>query len=779
MVVLESTLRIDVAQFTVLDVDGQLELLKRIKFNILGNDRAKEILIENGTFQVIVDLLGRGEVELVVLKELSVLISLFSFKKENVSKLIAAGAIRCLISSCLNQQALYLGNLKALINILSLSSETHIDLRSSLGKDLIKLLLRILDRRNGHDLSLVFTACILIPYLPLHYLIPLVPAIFSQLSVLLKPVFTHISRDSSFEPTFVNYDNCLIDQSLPLSPPKLMIPNEVSPLLYSLAHIIPVVGSKFKLPKPLYFCLTALLTNESMNIRLLALNVLTFYSKYHLAGETKEVNYKKLVPPLINLVDQTRNFEYEEFTATSNYRIKHEMTPLFLLSILCKEDDILIDYLANCRIIDKVCEIIISNYNLSSTFKTEDTLNKVSDCFLILSGICSSREHYREEIVKYDLSVILSDILIRHYNILEEIQTSSVKQKNVDFVFELSNTVALSVCYFIRSLSRSVSLLRTYLLDLKITDLLVKLLRFPDLDSISDDLAGAQVVLKSVILGIISNFILDFSALKEDVLKNDISHAIALFIDDSNHDLLRISSLTLVGNYLSGISDKRSKDKFIGLISVNKIFELCYDDNSKVQERCFSIIRNLCLCSPSHGKKVMKGFVNSPLAKAHGDTDFLLFLTKKLILSDPHTDVDLVSNICYILVHLALSNERNRSAIVENHNLLHMIYSLLDDRQKTVSESKIVSPCIWLLINLTWKDETSSSESELEEIDVEISPRPLREPVKLLNAAERSAQLDKMGFHAIMTRLTREALTLDNRERSKTALVQLRPHSYS
>ncbi|ODV94841.1 hypothetical protein PACTADRAFT_17521 [Pachysolen tannophilus NRRL Y-2460] len=815
----------DIDKFKALSLESQLENLKNVKLKILGNDKDKERLIKNGSLANLVDILrDDSDLQFQVLKDVAVVISSFSYSKKNSNYLVQQNIIEILILSCISHYSLCEYHFKTLINILSFHPELKIDLSTESGSDLIRLFIKIISNKSTNTL-LLFSTCILLPYLSASYLTPLVKPILNKLSLLLKPIFYYVFKENNTESNISNYDNCFSNDIPPNSPPHSIIPNEVSPLLYSLAHIIPELDS-FKLSKPIYYCLTSFLKNESLNIRLAALNVLTLYSKYNLTENIKEINYKKLVPPLINLIDTTKSFSYEEFTINSNYRVKQNMTPLYLLSILCKEDDIIIDYLANCKVIDEICDIIIKNYSLTTKTKSEDALHKVSFCFLILSGICSSREHYREQVIKFKLSPITVDILSNHIKILAQynkVVEIGQKPKNADLVLQLSNSITLSTCYFIRSLSRSVSLLRTYLLDLKITDLLLKILKQPQVITDDCDLKDGEVILKSVVLGIISNFVLDFSAFKEDIVKSEISSLLAEFITTSDYDMIKIYSLAMIRNFLYGINDNSTKDKFINKISLEKIFELCYSPNVKIQEQCFNIIRNLCSGSLNYSDKIISEFNISKIAKLQKEKGFLDFLNKKLSTLDPAKDVELMSSICYILVHLAASNENNRSRLMANISLLKTLLRVLDDYKV---DSKIKLPCIWIIINLTWKDDTSpidndssstpeedaDEEDDQEEVEADaeaevdddvdadvdddddvmdvdeelpskvpknsnnnsdISNRNNNNVVRKSSARQRVRKLTDMGFYSTIKNFINSSYSLDIKERAKTALFQL------
>ncbi|KAI4123147.1 MAG: hypothetical protein LQ338_005414 [Usnochroma carphineum] len=109
----------------------------------------------------------------------------------------------------------------------------------------------------------------------------------------------------------------------------------------------------------------------------------------------------------------------------------------------------------------------------------------------------------------------------------------------------------------------------------------------------------------------------------------------------------------------------------------------------------------------------------------------------------PQTDI--VTSVCYIVVHLAAGRPRHRQLLVSQSELLKLILPLFAH-----PDPQIRSCCAWIVINLTWVDDQSDHS----------------------NCRERAKELVRLGWYEKLQVLESDPV-LDVRERTKTALHQI------
>lgn len=115
----------------------------------------------------------------------------------------------------------------------------------------------------------------------------------------------------------------------------------------------------------------------------------------------------------------------------------------------------------------------------------------------------------------------------------------------------------------------------------------------------------------------------------------------------------------------------------------------------------------------------------------------------------PQTDI--IVSVCYIIVHLAAGNTRQRQLLISQVELLKLIVPLFSHPSKDVRAC-----CLWIVINLTWIDDVSDN----------------------MNCKARARELKKHGVYEKLQHMEHDA-DLDCRERARTAgnqmLTLLRP----
>lgn len=692
-----------------------------IKQKVLGNDREKTFVDIAG----IVSLLQNAESP-IVLRNASIIIQSFSYTKTNADILMGNNIVKVLIESSVKNSQLLDIHSRTLVNVLSHYSESLVNLSCvERGEELIDILKDTIQGNSSE--SAVFDACVLVAFLSSKNLITLYVPIMERLSFVLAPTILG-ETDGDVE---------------------------AIPLLFALSRLIDMDDS-IEIPHHFCTCMSTLLKSSSWGLKLAAADVLTSYCTQN--KQFRKLYYIRLIPPLVDLIDNS-------LEATSV--LPHSVTPLHLLSKLCQQDDSFIDHIAGNAIIEKMCDIITSSY--PSKDLSKNILYRVSDSLVILGGISSHTERFRDQIVKFDLSGILIDILNRYVNIINEFSSNCPENEQCKYsIYRLSNSLTTSACYLIRSLSRSTSLLRTYLADIDLVNVLVSILGIatPEWDTYLEGPGFNDELLKTIVLGIISNVIIEFSPSRANLVDTDIISVLAAFLAGAQSDGVKSASLSVIRNYLYGNDDIGKKDFLVQKISLNQIFELCYHKSSKIKLQCFNIIRNLTYGSLNYSDKILCEFPKCAAAVDHGDGDFLSFLCNNICLETTSGDCELAVAINYIIVHLAASNEANRSLIAAHDRILEKLRDFLEDPRLN---QHIKLSSIWLVINLTWKDDTSRMSDDEDTMDVDQRGYSS----EYLSSRARAAKLIRMGFYDTIKRLSIENDELDIKERARTAIFQL------
>ena len=106
---------------------------------------------------------------------------------------------------------------------------------------------------------------------------------------------------------------------------------------------------------------------------------------------------------------------------------------------------------------------------------------------------------------------------------------------------------------------------------------------------------------------------------------------------------------------------------------------------------------------------------------------------------------DLIVSVCYIVVHIAAGNTRQRQLLISQTELLKLIVPLFSHPSKDVRVC-----CLWIVINLTWVDDASDN----------------------MNCKARARELVKLGVYERLEHMEHDA-DLDCRERARTASTQM------
>lgn len=430
--------------------------------------------------------------------------------------------------------------------------------------------------------------------------------------------------------------------------------------------------------------------NEGNN--LFNLNILNFYQIFNI-----QINLNKLIE-LINFNSKSIN----------SFKI---------INSKILNDESIINDLKKIKI-----DVFILKY--LSTFDNDFNLNhflsiNFKDFLLLVSLLTSNDEEFRlifinqksfnfKKLVLFFLNTYKS-ILKGFVKVLCQTSVNSNIQNNL--LALIDDEIFTNCFYLIRSLSRSIELLRTFFIECDLVDNLIEILQLLELIKFKD-------TNKIVIMNIIANLILDFSSFRYNLTNNELFFKVILKIFDNNdNNEIKLSILIIIKNLLYNenednkinlINEYFSMDLFLKFLDYNTIED---DHKVKLKQKsiCFDILRNLSSNS-NHFNNYLPKIISKELnmswdnflisnienVQLFGETSFEN--KEKLILNDDYVNVLLSIN--YIENHLFLSNGNNHL----NVKILKMWLDFLKVKSTSVNNYSIKLSIIWILINLTWKN---------------------------------------------------------------------------
>ena len=177
-------------------------------------------------------------------------------------------------------------------------------------------------------------------------------------------------------------------------------------------------------------------------------------------------------------------------------------------------------------------------------------------------------------------------------------------------------------------------------------------------------------------------------------------------------------------------------------------------DDLAIQEQGLTLVRNL-ICGP--GSSDMVDFLFENLGQDQVFEMLTNLLTPKKANGyssrrpggsarppvPPPTEI--VTAVCYILVHLAASQPKHRQMLVARQRLLELMVPLFNH-----PHSEVRVCCVWTVINLTWTEDQADK----------------------MNCKNRALELKKLGVLTKLHELENDA-ELDVKERVKTAILQM------
>ncbi|SCV01117.1 LANO_0F10220g1_1 [Lachancea nothofagi CBS 11611] len=304
----------------------------------------------------------------------------------------------------------------------------------------------------------------------------------------------------------------------------------------------------------------------------------------------------------------------------------------------------------------------------------------------------------------------------------------------------------LSWVLLLKSFSRSVTALRTFLKRNRLAELLLDLVKSiflltEDKSYSGSGLLDAELKIMSAALGILSNFVVEFSNLQSYIVENGIIDVVGKILksplfnetvrsasaDDLNYSIpmcvaeVQTNALWVL-RHLMYNSHNDEKLELLSIIPMEVILQFVNNGNWLVQEQCFQLLRNLTCNSrkvvnillenfndpqPAHEPNQRSGSVKS--------TYLFEYLAHKLRLldsKDPNQGKTL-EGVLYIIVNITAINESKRQMVIEQDEVLWFISEVLAEHNGGSAEfghtkGDLQVACLWILTNLIWASTTSN-----------------------------------------------------------------------
>lgn len=558
----------------------------------------------------------------------------------------------------------------------------------------------------------------------------------------------------------------------------------ISHLLFVYAHILSINNDSdllnfgFKphvltLPVEFFSILNSLTSVHDFEISWSAACVLIEYS---LSENKIHQSIKNIHHVVLKLISEELSKKFNFYNTVTKYNIPLNFLPLSLLVTVLKLSPSLSDSLNDINYIKTINNIINTTYNENNSNMSYFKAYKFSMCLTILSFLCANKDKSKLNISKHLKNNIIINTLDIHCQLLNHIQTINTTEITMKLlrIINISTRLVYSCCLLLRSMSRSASLLRTYFTSNNIIIPLMSILKFDsntlkNKNSIYNIAFIHENSLQILVLGVISNLVIEFAYTRDRINIDDLLTMLKSFLETPIYEDKIISSLSVIRNALFG-NDRLFKTRFLEIIGLFDIFKFCSNANIEIQIQSFNVLRNLLADSVKDGNIVYNKFTefNNQFNFNNNipPVDFVEFL--RINLHNTRSN-KLTRAICYCLIHLSASNINNKISLLKNRLLLEDLLEILVDSNETELDNDLVweiKTCIaWIIINLTFKDGNSNFYSLTRFND--------DEAIQLFEISNRSNLLINLGFPEALKRMASGCPSLDFIERAGKAIFQM------
>lgn len=235
--------------------------------------------------------------------------------------------------------------------------------------------------------------------------------------------------------------------------------------------------------------------------------------------------------------------------------------------------------------------------------------------------------------------------------------------------------IRIAACRLVRALSRSISILRTSLVDAGVAEKLIGILK--------DDDEDAEV--KQEATATICNLVLKFSPVKQLLVEGGgVAKLVELAREPAGPT--RLNALWALKNILYS-SETHTKQSVMEALGWDYVAQLAADEEATdeaAQEQALSIIRNLASSREADIELTLSGF----------GKDRLLDVIEGVVWQ--RRSESIMEQATYVLVNVATGTEAHRRAIIDRPNLCDALVYLLNHPSPDVCAASI-----WAGLNLT------------------------------------------------------------------------------
>ncbi|KAI0564079.1 hypothetical protein FGB62_30g329 [Gracilaria domingensis] len=398
------------------------------------------------------------------------------------------------------------------------------------------------------------------------------------------------------------------------------------------------------------------LTNSTTpSLRLAACRILTIFKSHGLLTPGLDSN---VVTSLVILLDEpahriqiTSSLTLSELVAnspelqsvaTENNAVS-KLVGIFCESMSIKEDA------------EKSDEM--TDYNPIPTRKNEQ---RIETCASALTAIASLTRN-----------VDASRVAVVEENALPKI-VAALEEKNDD--------VVLAAVQCMRSLSRSVKIVRRDIADERIGTALLRLL------------STSNAAIRRCASAALCNLVLEFSPIRTSILaKGGIAVLIGLL--SAADDELRENSLWAVKNLLFK-ADSETKTSVMNRLGYKNLQALCTDKRHRIRELAMSIVRNLACSGSAESQREQL----DALFAATGNK--LISILSDALKNDSESS-ELAVQALYVVCNIASGTEDHKASLIDSEipRLILQWTSHKDERARIAA--------VWCAINLSWNDRPS------------------------------------------------------------------------
>lgn len=247
-------------------------------------------------------------------------------------------------------------------------------------------------------------------------------------------------------------------------------------------------------------------------------------------------------------------------------------------------------------------------------------------------------------------------------------------------------SVRATACHCVQNISRSVRILRSYLLDPPLTESLVDLL--------ADNDTTVQVFSASALC----NLVLDYAPLKSYLLKSNCIDTFIAFLDAPQPEL-RLRGIWCIQNLLY-VADLAIKQEIMHRLSFERLFSLVASEDPALRVHALIALRNI-VCSKEEKNEVD--------VFGHTVAERILALVGRLLLRN--TPASEMIQAMYIVCNIASGTAAHKAMIMET-----TVPSLLCGAMQH-PDADVRASAVWTVINLTWRDDDTSAMSCLHRLE--------------------------------------------------------------